>query len=121
MEGQDAMTDILIESDSTNIKRTFAGLSINGCMKMIDSYGTDGRNMADTWTIFGDPTVMVRTAAPELLTVIHGTTLMVGDSLFSMTSPVDGARGTFTVADTILSTGVFMNNKISEFRGHLRC
>lgn len=112
MEGQDAMTDILIESDSTNIKRTFAGLSINGCMKMIDSYGTDGRNMADTWTIFGDPTVMVRTAAPELLTVIHGTTMMVGDSLFSMTSPVDGARGTLTVADTILATGVFMNNSL---------
>ena len=69
MEGQDAMTDILIESDSTNIKRTFAGLSINGCMKMIDSYGTDGANMADTWTVFGDPTVMVRTAGPQPMVV----------------------------------------------------
>src|SRR5450759_3581523 len=44
MAGEDEMTDILAESYPTNIKRTFAGLSLNGCMEMIDEYGTDGEN-----------------------------------------------------------------------------
>jgi len=28
---------------------------------MIDEYGSDGENMADTWTVFGDPSVQMRT------------------------------------------------------------
>ena len=49
MEGQDEMVKILAEAYPTNIKRTFAGLSINGCMQMIDAYGTDGQ----IWPIRG--------------------------------------------------------------------
>jgi PKD repeat protein len=110
MEGQDAMTDILIESDSGNIKRTFAGLSINGCMKMIDSYGTDGANMADTWTIFGDPTIMVRTAIPQPMVVAYDTMLFVGDSLLTVYCDIDTARVTATLGDTILATGLVVND-----------
>lgn len=112
MDGQDEMTNILTESDSNNIKRTFAGLSINGCMKMIDSYGTDGAAMADTWTVFGDPTIMVRTSTPEQMLVNHDPTLMVGDSTLFLTCSVSGARATLTVSDTILATGVFQNGQL---------
>ncbi|MEI6683757.1 MAG: C25 family cysteine peptidase [Bacteroidota bacterium] len=110
MEGQDAMTDILVESDSTNIKRTFAGLSINGCMEMIDAYGTDGANMADTWTIFGDPTIMVRTAVPQTMVVTYDTLLYVGDSAISVTCSVNGARVTATHGGSILATSLVSNN-----------
>ncbi len=110
MEGQDAMTDILIESDSANIKRTFAGLSINGCMEMIDAYGTDGANMADTWTIFGDPTVMVRTAVPQPMVVTCDTLLYVGDSALSVGCSVNGARVTATLGNSILATSLVANN-----------
>ena len=112
MEGQDAMTNILIESDSNNIKRTFAGLSINGCMKMIDSYGNDGANMADTWTIFGDPTIMVRTAVPLPMAIQYDTMLYISDSLLPVFCNVDGARVTATLADTILATGLVVNDTV---------
>ena len=111
MEGQDAMTNILIESDSTNIKRTFAGLSINGCMEMIDAYGADGSNMADTWTIFGDPTIMVRTATPQSMTVSYDS-LFAGDSFLAVTCGVNKARVTATLGDTILATGIVENNSV---------
>ena len=113
MEGQDAMTNILIESDSNNIKRTFAGLSINGCMKMIDAYGTDGANMADTWTVFGDPTIMVRTATPQPITAQYNPTLFVSDSLFAVNCAVNGARVTATLADTILATAIVVNGSVN--------
>jgi gingipain R len=106
------MTDILAESYTDNIKRTFAGISISGCMKMIDSYGIDGSNMADTWTVFGDPTIMVRTSLPENLTADHDSTMLVGDSSFMLTSSVNGARATLTVADSILASGIFENDTL---------
>jgi PKD repeat protein len=110
MEGQDAMTMILTESDSNNIKRTFAGLSMNGCMKMIDAYGTDGANMADTWTVFGDPTIMVRTTTPQSMVVVCDTMIYTGDSTLSVYCSVNGARVTATIANTILATGLVEND-----------
>lgn len=104
MEGQDEMTDIIAESYPDNIKRTFAGLSINGCFKMIQTYGTDGANMADTWTVFGDPTVAVRTATPEYMTVAHDSVILQGDSTLLVNCSVDGARVTATIHDSIIAT-----------------
>ncbi|MBE0640536.1 MAG: agmatine deiminase, partial [Bacteroidales bacterium] len=66
MEGQDEMVDILVESYVNNIKRTFGGLSMNGCMKMNDTYGSGGDEMTDTWNLFGDPSLMVRTDTPQV-------------------------------------------------------
>jgi PKD repeat protein len=113
MCGQDEMTDILAESYSNNIKRTFAGISLNGCMKMIDEYGTDGENMADTWTVFGDPTLQVRTSLPENLTVTHDATLFVGSTTLHVTCTVDGARATATLNDSLLATGIVVNHSVN--------
>lgn len=106
MAGQDEMTDILAESYPDNIKRTFAGISLNGCMKMIDQYGTDGANMADTWTVFGDPTIAVRTAVPQPLTVAYDTLLFITDSTLSVYCNVPEARVTATMNGQILATSL---------------
>ena len=112
MAGQDEMTDILVESYPNNIKRTFAGLSINGCMHMIDEYGTDGANMADTWTVFGDPSIIVRTNNPDTLIVSNDTSLMVGVTSLLVTCNKDSARATLLLHDTILATGLIINDTI---------
>lgn len=109
MEGQDEMTDILVETYPTNIKRTFGGLSMNGCGKMIDSYGTDGANMADTWTIFGDPSLMVRSDNPDNLTVSHNPTIFVGATSFVVNCSVTGARVTVSNDGVILGTSYIEN------------
>lgn len=59
MDGQDEMADILVSSSGP--KRTFGGTFVNGLFKMIDINGSAGESMADTWTIFGDPSVQLRT------------------------------------------------------------
>ena len=59
MDGQDEMADILVSSSGP--KRTFGGTFVNGLFKMIDLNGGGGEDMADTWTIFGDPSVQLRT------------------------------------------------------------
>ena len=91
MEGQDAMVDILVESFEDNIKRTFAGISMNGCMQMIDEYGTSGESMSDTWTCFGDPSVMVRTAFPLSLNVDYLNPVPLGTTELEVsTNSLDG-------------------------------
>ena len=84
MDGQDEMNDILVESYENNIKRTYGGLSMNGVMHMADSYGTAGEDEILYWTIFGDPSVVVRTDTPTDMTVSHNDVMIIGAEEFSI-------------------------------------
>ena len=106
MRGQDEMNDILTEADEDNIKRTFGGITMNGCMGMNDSYGAAGYEMTDTWTIFGDPSLMVRTAEPQILTVDHLSTLFIGASSLVVNCDAEGAIVALTMSGNIIGTAV---------------
>ncbi len=105
MCGQDEMVNLLVEAYPSVIRRTFGGLSTNGIFKMIDNYGTDGENMADTWTLFGDPSLMVRTDNPHTMTVTHDMTLTTGDNSMVVNCNVNGAFICLTINHHIIGTG----------------
>jgi hypothetical protein len=71
MDAQDEIVDILVESYPDNIKHSFGALCFNGCMHMNDEYGYSGYVETDAWTVFGDPSLQVRTDTPGLITVTH--------------------------------------------------
>lgn len=104
MSGQDEMIDVLIESYEHNIKRTFGGITVNGCMKMNDDYDATGQNMSDTWTIFGDPTLVVRTAEPQPLTITHSQVINIGASQLSVNCNTENAQVCLSDGATILGT-----------------
>ncbi len=104
MEGQDEMVDLLVESYAGNIKRTFGGLSMNGCMKMNDTYGSGGDEMTDTWNCFGDPSLMVRTAVPQTMTVTHNPVILLGSSQFTVNCDTEGALVCLTINNQIIGT-----------------
>jgi hypothetical protein len=87
MDAQDEMNDILVESYANNVKRTFGGLSFNGCMLMNDHYGSSGWDMTDTWHVFGDPSVEVRTDDPATMTVQHDPTIAEGATSYVVEVP----------------------------------
>ncbi len=103
MEGQDEMNEILCEHFPTNIKRTFGGLSINGCFKMNETYSDF--EMTDTWTIFGDPSLMVRTTNPGTLSVTHAANIAVGATQFVVNCPTENAFVSLTINNQIVETG----------------
>jgi hypothetical protein len=113
MRAQDEMVDLLVGTYPVNIKRTFGGLCENGCMNMNDVYGTSGADMTDTWHIFGDPSLNVRTAAPTAITATHAATLMVGSSQLSITSNTDGALACLSMNGQILGTGVVAGGSVT--------
>ena len=106
MRGQDEMNDILTEAYSDNIKRTFGGITMNGCMNMNDVYGSGGYTMTDTWTIFGDPSLEVRTAAPQDLTVTNPSTIFLGSSSTTITCDAEGALATLSMDGEILGSAI---------------
>ncbi len=104
MCAEDEMVDILTESYTNNIKRSFGGLSMNGCMQMNDEYGASGTSQTDTWNCFGDPSVMVRTAIPTALVASHASTTFIGTTQFQVNSTTEGALVSLTIGNSILGT-----------------
>ena len=102
MAAQDEMVDIMTEQLPNNVKRTFGGISINGTFKMNEEY--QDYAMTDTWTIFGDPSTMVRTGVVEQLTVNHDPTIFVGASSMNVVCAEDGALVALTMEGNILAT-----------------
>lgn len=113
MCGQDEMNDVLVETYEDNICRTFAALSMHGCMLMNDEYGSGGDEMTDTWTVFGDPTVFVRTAVPVVLSVSHDPVLLIGTNQMTVTCATNGARATLMSNGSVLATGVVQGGSLT--------
>ena len=84
MHGQWAMNAILTESFNNNISRSFGGIAVNGCMHMNEAQGSSGINETNHWTLFGDPSLMIRTDTPSVLNVNHDNSIIVGQSEFSV-------------------------------------
>ena len=108
MEGQDEMVNLLTTVVVGYDKKTFGALSMNGCMQMNDAYGTSGMDMTDTWTCFGDPSLLVRTATPQSLTASHVTADVPAITSVAVTSNVEGAFVALTMNNIILGTGTIV-------------
>lgn len=104
MTGQDEMVTILAEGYANNIKRTLGGNSINGSMKMIDLHGSSGLSTHDTWILFGDPSMTMRTDVPQAMTISHPATLFLGMSELAVNADAEDAIVCLTLGGEILST-----------------
>jgi len=79
--------------------------------------GGEGQSMADTWTLFGDPSLMVRSKTPELMTINHQSTITVGQASFQVNCNVDGALVSLTKLNgenvEIIGTGYVSGGSIT--------
>lgn len=103
MNGQDEMVDIFIESYENNIKRTFGGLSYNGCMEMNDNYGSEGEAETLYWTTFGDPSFVVRSSSPEEIVATHSGVIILGGSQLNVQTNSNGSVAALSKNGVILS------------------
>jgi len=78
MEAQDEAVDLLVSGSMT----TFGGICFNGSCQMMDVYGYSGIDMFNTWIIFGDPSVQVRTDYPQSMSVVHNSYIQPGQANF---------------------------------------
>jgi hypothetical protein len=111
MDGQDEMNAIFVESYGDNIKRTFGGLSFNGMNQMNDSYGSQGYDETYYWTIFGDPSVVLRSDTPSEMVVSHSDVIIIGGESLSVST---GESGALVAASR---DGVLLASDITDISG----
>lgn len=88
MTGQDEMVDILTEwKHNDQFCHTFGGASLNGSMYILDMHPSDQGATFNTWILFGDPTLMVRTDNPvNMNATCTPNVLMLGMSEMEVTA-----------------------------------
>lgn len=114
MWAEDEFIDILVESYSNNIKRTWGGTAINSLMSIFDHYSTSTAAAVGTyqaWILYGDPSMMLRTKTPQAMTVSHPGNINEGQDSYTVTvSNGDGALTTVTNSNhDILGTATVSN------------
>ena len=113
MYGHDEMVDVLVESNSSNIKRTLGGCSYDGNMKILDQYGQGmGQGWATYffWILFGDPTLTLRNAVPADMNVTHAPSMNTSATSFMVNAPNgNGALATLTMNNEILGSATINN------------
>lgn len=88
MYGQDEMVDILTEwNNADKFCHTLGGASLNGNMYVLDASPSDNGSTHNTWLLFGDPSLLVRTDNPTSMNVsLTPSVLMLGMSSLEITT-----------------------------------
>ena len=99
MTGQDEMVDVLCEWRSADsYHHTFGGASLNGNMKILDMFPDDYGETHNTWILFGDPSLMLRTDTPsELNLIVQPEAIFLGQTQLRLTADADYAMATLTI------------------------
>jgi gingipain R len=107
MYGQDEMVDILVESYNNNIRHTMGGVSINGNMKVLDLGANSNPNKGtyNTWILFGDPTLTLRNAVPQVMNVTVASSMNTTETSFTVNATnAEGALATLTLDGEIMGS-----------------
>ncbi|RLC50577.1 MAG: hypothetical protein DRZ79_04150, partial [Candidatus Cloacimonadota bacterium] len=83
---------------------TIGGLWYNGSCNMMDVYGTDGEAMFNTWHIFGDASLQVRTDVPETMQISHISNIMMGMATFDVSTDTQNALVCLSYENQIIAS-----------------
>ncbi len=111
MYAQDRMMQYLTGTNGRTQSKTLGGIIFNGIADMLDYY--NDYEVSRTWILFGDPTLQVRTSAPQTLVVNHAGQIPAGLSSVDFTSPVEGARVSVAKGDVLVATGVVQGGSVT--------
>ena len=109
MTAQDEFVNICLDLPSPypsypqpGTKITFAGAAINSTHKMLLRHGTETNllEVFDSWTVFGDPTLMMRTKIPKEIELSNLPTLIIEEST-SLIVECNDAEGALAVLSFI--------------------
>ena len=114
--GQDEMVDILVESQSNNIRRTMGGVSINGNLRVLDLGANQNANKGtyNNWILFGDPTMTLRNAVPQVMSVTSAPSMASTETSFTINATnADGALATLTLDGEIMGSATITGGTAS--------
>ena len=113
MFGQDEMVDVLTEWRNSDLyNHTLAGASMNGNMYVLDMGGSLGTPTHNSWILFGDPSLMVRTDNPvEMNVSASPAVLMVGMTELNISAQTDYGIATLSKNGEVIASGRVINGE----------
>lgn len=111
--GQDEMVAILTEWRG-GYNHTLGGASLNGNMYILDMCPEDLGYTHYSWLLFGDPSLMLRTKAPEKMDIVFDNTLYVGMTQTTVFVDAENAIATLSINDEVIASA-----KVSDGRAIL--
>jgi hypothetical protein len=112
MCAQDEMVDILTGQIANAPSRRFGSISMNGCMKMNDEYAEAGDEMTDTWHIFGDPSMLMRSMQPMQMQTEHPVETPIGTSTLNVLCNVEGAIVTLVQDGQLIASEISSGGQV---------
>ncbi len=103
MYAQEEMNKLL--SDPEHTEHTFGAITMTACMQMNDMFDTDGFEITDTWTIFGDPSLEVRTSQPKSCVIQFPDSLTLSQNTIRVRCSATEGRCTLTQNNKIIASG----------------
>ena len=110
MYGQDEMVAILTEW-RPGYKHTLAGASLNGNMFVLDKCPEDYGDTHNTWILFGDPSMLLRTSVPQSMNVTAPTTLVLGMTDMKVQADTEFGIATLSMDNQIIATSYIENGE----------
>lgn len=110
MCAQDHMNQYLTGSNGKAQQYTFGGIVFNGFIKMLDNY--NDYEVTRTWILFGDPTLMVRTAEPQQLPLTFNEICPLGVSNLTFNSTVENAKVIISKNNEAVASGKIQNGAV---------
>ncbi|HAJ80134.1 MAG TPA: hypothetical protein DCO75_10220, partial [Fibrobacteres bacterium] len=84
--------EISLQRYSTYKRYTLGGVMINGGMKAYSDFpSNDGKQIVESYILFGDPNLQIYTTTPKAMTFSHASTCSTGSQAIAITGSVDGA------------------------------
>ena len=113
MTGQDEMVDVLCEwRNADQYHHTLGGASLNGNMKILDLHPGDQGDTHNTWILFGDPNLMLRTAAPQPMNVVcQPEVIFLGQTDMHLIVEADYATATLSIDGNVLCSSPVVNGE----------
>ena len=112
MATQDEIVDILVESYPNNKMHSIGALFYSGQMKMLDDYPNYGKEVVETWILFGDPTTLFRSDIPSDFVVEHSETEEIGLTSTTILCDVENAAVTLWNGNSLIGKSNVLNGQV---------
>ena len=112
MASQDEIVDILVESYPNNKMHSIGALFYSGQMKVLDDYPNPGKEVIETWVLFGDPSTLFRSNIPSEIVVEHSEIEEIGLTSTSITCDLENAAVTLWNGDSLIGKSSVLNGQV---------
>ena len=115
MQTQDEMAELIAEAYPANKKTTIGGLFYNSQASMLEEYpgGSDGKEVMQTWLLFGDPSTQFRNKQTIGMNVTHVAQVPLATTSLTVNCDVEGALVAVSQDNVLIGRGIVSGGTVN--------